>query len=167
MRERGGARRQRRPLLSDDVVGPGTLKVEVETLDGKKKRRTCGWITSNEEWGDWEEVGAGGAASQTHQLYDRHPPREQITDKCVPTAGVHLKLTGVFFAFRKQPNESLGAFSAFRAQTQVEQLISATKIFKSTLGINFAPHAHKGPCIHLAPTQRLLFFTFRGHFCLW
>lgn len=57
-----------------------------------------------------------------------------------------------------------GAASAFRAQMRVEPLISATKIFKSTLGVNFAPHAHKGPCIHLAPTQMLLFFTFRGHF---
>lgn len=43
-----------------------------------------------------------GGASQTHQLYDRHPPREQITDKCVPTAGAHLNLTGVFLAFRKK-----------------------------------------------------------------
>lgn len=60
-----------------------------------------------------------------------------------------------------------GAVSAFRAQMQVEQLISATDIFKSTLGINFALHAHKGPCIHLAPTQMLLFFTFWGPYCLW
>lgn len=71
-------RRQRRPLLSEDDVGPGTFKVEVQTLDGKKKRRTCGWTTSNEDWGDWED-GVGGA-SQTHQLYDRHPrgSRSQI-----------------------------------------------------------------------------------------
>lgn len=64
-------RRQRRPLLSDDVVGRGTFKVEVE-------RRTCGWMTSNEDWGDWEE-GWGGHRKPTSFMTDTHrESRSQI-----------------------------------------------------------------------------------------
>lgn len=67
MNDGGGVtRRQRRPLLSDDDVSPGTFKVEVQTLDGKKKRRTCGWITSKEHWGDWED--GGGSITNTPAL---------------------------------------------------------------------------------------------------
>lgn len=53
---------------------------------------------------------------------------------------------------------------AFRVHIQDEQLNSETDIFEFSLGVNFALRAHKGPCIHLAPTQTLVFFLFLGGF---